>query len=343
VDILYYERRRWEDVTRIGIVGTGFMARVHAKRYREMDATVSAVAAPSGPVPFITEHALDAEAYEDATALCESATVDAIDLCTPSDTHADLVAIAAEYGLDTFVEKPVAPTLSDAERIAATVADADITCMVGHVLRYFPKYERAKSLYENGEIGNPGVARARRLSPFPAWGSDDWYADHERSGGVFIDLALHDFDYLRWLWGDVKRVFARNRPGPEEHGFATLRFANDAVGYVEASWAQEPSRGDLTTDLELAGDDGLIEFASHENTPFAMYSGDESTVESPVAMDGYRRELDHFLECVEMNVTPDVTVEDSIDSLRISLAARESAEMGRPVIPAEVSTEGVNA
>lgn len=329
-------------MTRIGIVGTGFMARTHAERYQEMDATVSAVAAPSGPDSFIEERGLDAEAYENATALCEAATVDAIDLCTPTDTHADLVVTAAEHDIDTFVEKPVAPTLSDAKHIAATVADADIICMVGHVLRYFPEYERAKALYENGDIGDPGVARARRLSPFPAWASDDWYTDRERSGGVFVDLAIHDFDYLRWLWGDIKRVFARKRRNDtEEHGFATLRFDNGAVGYVEASWAQEPGRGDLTTDLELAGDNGLIEFATPEGAPFATYNGEESTVGSPVAADGYRRELEHFLECVERDVTPDITVEDSIDSLRIALAAQESAASGRPITPAEVSAGGI--
>lgn len=328
-------------MTRIGIVGTGFMAHTHAERYQEMDVTVSAIAAPSGPDPFIEEHGLNAEAYEDATALCEAAPVDAVDLCTPTDTHADLVATAAEYGLDTFVEKPIASTLSDAERLAATVADADITCMVGHVLRYFPEYERARVLYENGDIGDPGVARARRLAPFPTWSSDDWYADRERSGGVFIDLAIHDFDYLRWIWGDIERVFARKRQNDSEaHGFATLRFVNGAVGYVEASWAQEPSRGGLTMDLELAGDDGLIEFTSPENAPFAMYSGETSTVKSPVAADGYRRELDHFLECVETDMTPDVPVEDAVDSLRISLAARQSAASGCPITPTEVSAEG---
>lgn len=330
-------------MTRIGIVGAGFMARVHAERYEEMDGTVSAVAAPNGPGSFIEEHGLDAEAYEDAAALCAEATVDAVDLCTPTDTHADLVATAAEHGLDTFVEKPIASTLSDAERIAATVVDADITCMVGHVLRYFPEYERAKALYENGDIGEPGVARARRLSSFPTWGSNDWYADRKRSGGVFVDLAIHDFDYLRWLWGDVTRVFARNRrTDTGEHGVVTLRFDNGAVGSVEASWSQEPSRDDLTMDLELAGDDGLIEFATPEDPPFSVYSGEEATVESPVAADGYHRELEHFLDCVTTGETPDVTVEDAIDSLRISLAAQESAERGRPIAPSELSAGGID-
>lgn len=331
-------------MTHIGLVGTGFMARTHVERYRDLDATVSAVAAPSGPDSFVREHGLDADVYEDAATLCESADIDAVDICTPTNTHADIVAAAAEAGLDTFVEKPVAPTLTEAERIAETVTDADITCMVGHVLRYFPEYERAKALYDDGGIGDAGVARARRLSPFPTWGSEDWYADRERSGGVFVDLAIHDVDYLRWLWGDVERVFARShRDGNAEHGFATLRFANGAVGYVEASWAQQPARGDLTTDLELAGDDGLVEFTTPESPAFAAYEGDAATVESPVADDGYSRELEHFLDCIETGATPEVTVVDAIDSLRVSLAAAESAATGRPVAPADLAAEEGNA
>ncbi len=319
------------------------MARTHVERYREMDVTVSAVVAPTGSSSFIKEHDLDAEAYEDTATFYETAEIDAVDICTPTDTHADLVAAAAERNLDTFVEKPIAPTLSAAERLRDVVANTGITCLVGHVLRYFPEYKRAKALAENGGIGSPGVARARRLAPFPTWGSDNWYADRERSGGVFVDLAIHDFDYLRWLWGDVERVYARTRRnGPEEHGIATLRFANGAVGYVEASWAQEPARGALTTDLELAGDDGLIEFSTPDEAPFATYSGDEACVESPVAIDGYRSELEHFLDCVETGSTPAVSVGDAVDSLRLSLAAKESAESGRPVTPAEVSVEGVD-
>lgn len=268
--------------------------------------------------------------------MCTSQEFDFLDVCTPTDTHLDIVTAAAEADIDVFLEKPVAGSLAEAREVAAIVDDTGITCMVGHVLRYFPQYQRAKALYDDGGIGNPGVARARRLSPFPDWGSDDWYADRDRSGGVFVDLAIHDLDYLRWLWGDVARVFARRNRGPSrEHGSVTLRFENGAVGYVEASWAQPEGR-ELTSELELAGDDGLIEFSTDDDQPYRKFDNERVTVESPVAKDGYRRELEHFVDCLETDRNPDVSVDDAVAALRLSLAARRSAERGEPVAPAEV-------
>lgn len=327
-----------QNVPTVAIMGTGFMATTHMEQYRDMNVDIAAVASRTGPEAFVDEWNLDAETYTDAAAMCAAEDADFVDVCTPTDTHLDLVTAAAKEDVNVFLEKPIAGSLAEARKVADIVDDAGITCMVGHVLRYFPQYEQAKAHYDDGGIGSPGVARARRLSPFPDWGSDDWYADRERSGGVFLDLAIHDLDYLRWVWGDVARVFARRTRGPSrEHGFATLRFENGAVGYVEASWAQPDSR-ELTAELELAGNDGLVELSTEEDRPYREFDDDGVVTESPVAKDGYRRELEHFVECLETGQDPDVGVDDAIAAVRLSLAARESAERGEPVAPAEVES-----
>lgn len=308
------------------------MARTHAEAYAEMDVEVAAVASPSGPEAFVDALDLAAESYRDVTELCERADVDFLDICTPTHTHADIVRTAAGMGIDVFVEKPIAGTLADAHDIAATVDDAGVTCMVGHVVRFMQPYREAKGL----EIGEPGVARARRFSPFPDWGSNDWFADREKSGGIFVDLGIHDLDYLRWCWGDVDRVFARrHREAESEHGLATLRFANGAVGYVESSWDNPESRP-FTSELELAGDDGLVEFSTEDDEPYRKWTDDEAIVERPVATGGYRRELEHFVSCLETGTEPAVTVDDAIESLRLAIAAERSAERGTPVELAEV-------
>lgn len=323
-------------MTTVAVVGTGFMARTHLKRFAEMDVDVVGVASQSTPNQFVTDHGLDATSYTDVEQMCHDLEPDFIDICTPTDTHRDFIGIAAEAGCDAFLEKPVAGSLREAQAIADAVDDAGITCMVGHVLRFFPEYERAKSIVDNGRIGTHGVARARRLSPFPDWGTDDWYADRSRSGGVFVDLAIHDLDFLQWTFGDVAHVFARRqRRDQQEHGFVTLRFESGAVGYVEASWAQPASR-ELTSELELAGDDGLIEVDSTEAVPFREFHDGSSSTENTLARDGYRRELDHFIECLSRETTPAVTVGDAISALRLSLAARESVKRGQPVSPMEV-------
>ncbi len=317
---------------KVAIAGAGFMARTHARAYDEMDVEVVAVASPSGPESFLEEVGLEADPYTDPGELCERADIDFIDVCTPTDTHRDLVDIAAETGTDVFLEKPIAPTLEAAREIEALVAEADLTCGVGHVVRFDPAYRRARDC----EIGTPGVARARRLSPFPDWGSDGWFADRERSGGLFVDLAIHDLDYLRWCWGPVDRVFARRtRDERAAHGTVTLRFANGAVGYVEASWAQPASRP-FATELELAGDDGLVEHESADPRAYRAWTNDGATRDPAPAKTAYRRELEQFVAALETSGEPAVGPAEATDSLRLALAADRSAERGRPVAPAEV-------
>lgn len=318
---------------RVGIAGAGFMAEAHAIEYNQMDVDVVGVASPSGPEEFIAEHGLGATAYRDVERLCADAAIDYLDVCTPTHTHLELVRTAAEAGTDVFLEKPIAGSLEEANEIAAVAAEADLTLMVGHVVRFLPDYARAADL----DIGEPGVARARRLSPFPDWGSNDWFADREKSGGIFVDLAIHDLDYLRWCWGEVERVFARRyRDTHAEHGFTTIRFENGAVGYVEASWAQ-PSSRPFTKELELAGDDGLVELSSEDETPYRKWTEDETVVESPHAKSGYRRQLEHFVDCLRTGSEPDVTATDAIESLRLALAAEQSADRNEPVAIEEVA------
>jgi predicted dehydrogenase len=311
------------------------MAQTHLDRYEAMDyVAVTAVAAPSSADAFVAENELDAEAFTDAEALMD-ADVDAVDVCSPTPTHRPLVEAAAARDLDVFCEKPIALTLADANAIADTAADAGITLMVGHVLRFFEAYRAIHDAIADGAVGEPGTVRARRVSPFPDW--TDWYADTRRSGGVFHDLVIHEFDFCRWAVDDVERVFARAHEDEGNHrGQATLRFENGAVGYVEAGWDRPPG-GDLRSEFEVAGDEGILEYDSTDGVPFAIETGEDGeTLPPPVERDGYRRELDAFAEAVRRGEDPPVSVDDAIEAVRIALAARRSAERGEPVDVAEV-------
>jgi predicted dehydrogenase len=332
---------------RIGIVGTGFMARTHAQRYADRDdVEVGAVVSRSDPDGFIEEHAPNADGYVDSGLMYRDGDVDAVDVCTPTHTHVDEVLVAADDGVDVFCEKPLARTLDGAEAIADAVAEAGVTCMVGHTLRFMQPYVGMKRRIESGAVGEVGTARARRLSPFPDWGTENWFADFEKSGGVLLDLAIHDLDYLRWVLGAVDRVFARTRRiDGREHATLTLRFADDAVGYVEASQA-EPASRPFTTALEVAGDDGMVELELAEDPeqpyadpgPYEQYVRDDEppSIESPLERDAYGREVAAFVDAVRGDREPPVTVHDGIEAMRLSLAAIESAERGEPVAPAEV-------
>lgn len=331
-------------MVQVGIVGAGFMAETHANAYERIpNATVAAVASPNTAGDFVEQHALDAEVFSDAERMYEEAELDAIDVCTPTPTHKPLVEAAARSGLDVLCEKPLARTIDEAESIAKTVREEDVNAMVGHVIRFFPDYSAIKRQAESGVIGDPGVARARRLSPFPDWGRNNWFADEEKSGGVFLDMSIHDFDYLRWLFGDVARVFARVRSwGDGQHGHAVLRFEGGEIGYVEGSTAQPAERG-FRTDLEIAGNGGLLEYENTDPSPLIVTSEvDDADAtgnlpETQLAEDGFHRQLAAFVDCVASGEEPPVPIDEAIEAMKISLAAIRSAETGEPVGPSEVA------
>ncbi|MCU4973801.1 Gfo/Idh/MocA family oxidoreductase [Halobacteria archaeon AArc-m2/3/4] len=333
-------------MTRIALVGAGGMAGVYADRIDAIDgADVVAVASPSSAESFVDERVPSATAYADHEQLCANEAVDAVAVLTPTHTHREIVADVAERGIDVICEKPLARTLEDARAIREAVEASGITFMTAHAVRFFPQYAEAKARVDDGAVGEPGVARTKRA--FGYEGARGWFDDVEKSGGVLLDLAIHDFDYLRWLLGDVEHVFTRHtdwsREGTSEVSHSLVRFESGAVGHVEAWWIEVPTIP-FTEAFEIAGDEGHIEYDIDEVAPIEHYGMEATSAprdpvgdDLPLRKDGYYRQLEHFLDCLETGSEPLVSVEEGIESMRLSLAAIESAERGEPVAPAEVS------
>jgi len=329
-------------MTRIGLVGTGFIATQHASAYADIDdADIVAVASTSETSDeFAADHTDGAESYRSFERLLSDADPDAVDICTPTHTHRELVESAVEAGVDVLCEKPIAPTLEDAVAIADLIQGGDVTFMIGHVTRFWPSYLELKRQIDSSEIGDPGVIRARRISPFPDWGSDDWYTDPDRSGGVLVDLSIHDFDYLRWVFGEVREVFVRSTTvdgpdSPNSHAVAVLEFERGGIAHVEGSWAQPEGRP-FGFEIEVAGDEGLLEFDGSAARPFELYADEDSTVIDPADERAMRNQLEHFIECRRSGADPRVSATDAVEALRIAIAARESARRGEPVTVREV-------
>lgn len=328
----------------IGLIGSGSMAAVYADRIDGIDtASVTAVASPNTAQEFVSEHAPQATAYNDAETLCREGELDAVAILSPTHLHREHCETAAEHAIDIICEKPLARTMEDARAIEKAVNDAGVRCLVAHVTRFFPEYATAKERIDNGDIGTPGVVRTQRAFGFE--GSRGWFTDHEKSGGVLLDLAIHDFDYLRWVFGDVERVFTRtNRwdEGESESTVTLLRFESGVVGHCEAWTVQGPSVP-FTTSFEFAGDDGLIEYENDDTTPIELYDASGHHVprdpvgdDIPLREDGYHKQLETFVQCLTDDDDLPVPVSEGIESLRISLAAIESANRGEPVSPGEV-------
>ncbi len=329
---------------RIGIVGAGAIARVHANRWQQMpDVTLA------GFYDIRPEAASEAVARFGGRAFGSLAelldAVDVVDVCTPGHVHREPVVAALEAGVPTICEKPMARRLEDAEAMVEAAERTGTPLFVAHVVRFFPQFARAKAVLDSGQLGKPGVIRTVRGGSFPRPGGifgSDYYRDFARSGGVILDVSIHDLDFVRWCCGEVERVFARGltfADVPErDHALILLRFANGALGHVEGSWAYPPGR--FRTRLEIAGTRGLLEWDSADPPPVEGAWLDPTNPEqvrplqaSPLAPedDPYYAELHHMIEHLEQGIPLRVTPLDGFMAVKISLAAIESVRTGRPI------------
>jgi myo-inositol 2-dehydrogenase/D-chiro-inositol 1-dehydrogenase len=330
---------------RVGLVGAGSMGTVHAAAWRAAGAELVGIHATDSEGARTLAERHQSRAYEDLDALL--AAVNVVDLCVPTHLHRDLTLRAASTGKHVVCEKPIALSVEDGEEMIAACEAAGVRLFVAMVVRFFPQYARAHDLVSRGEIGDAAVLRLRRVSYAPTGRGDNWFTDEARSGGMVVDLMIHDFDIARWIAGDVTRVFARSAPKstPDAHDdqvLATLRHANGAMTLVEGGWAYPP--GLFRTGLDVAGTKGVIEWSSDDPPGLRQHlraseSGATAAVGLPAGAlgeDPYETEIRHVLHALETGEPFTVTPQDALEALRIALAARESTRTGQPVTLREV-------
>jgi len=268
--------------------------------------------------------------------------IDAVLINSPTDTHAAYIREAARHGKHIFVEKPIAPTVEEAVEAAKAVREYGVLCQVGFMRRFDPAYAEAKRRIEAGHIGKPiyfkGVSRDP-VSPPEA------YIRH--SGGIFLDLAIHDFDIARYLIGsEVKAV--RSMGSIQLHPFMAdcndvdqaltyLTFESGAAGDVESS-----RNAGYGYDIrgEVVGTEGTLQIGSLRCGDLNLLSpqGRSHRIVPEFATrfrEAFELELTHFIECLRTGRRPDCTAEDGIRALEIARAATESYLSGK-----EVAIEG---
>ena len=243
------------------------MAQVHLRSLLSLAGTeVCGVASPE-TLPAVSE-------------LCESQAVpvgptlewligacrpDAVVVATPTDTHAHLVGEAAEAGCHVFCEKPLGRTAAEAADSLTACQEAGVKLSVGHVVRYFPAYARIAEMVKSGQIGPPGLAKCQRVSG-PPGAVREWYGDAGRSGGLLLDMGVHDFDWLRWCLGPVQRVSAvTSRSDLGQAAMVVLAHASGAISVVELSWMDPEG---FATSVEVSGPNGLVRHDSRRSSTY---------------------------------------------------------------------------
>ena len=227
---------------KVGLIGCGFMGSMHANCYKAMEgkAKVTAVA------DLREEYAREAAAlsgaviYSEGADLIENADVDFVDICLPSYLHATYAIMAMKKGHHVFVEKPLCLTREEAAALLKVQEETGRMAQVGQLVRFWDEYKWLKQVKDSGIYGKVVSGTFRRLSPRPEWAWENWLHDPKKSGGMALDLHVHDVDYIRYLLGEPKEIRAvgmEETPGSglTEHILTTYIY-DDAVIHAEGCW-----------------------------------------------------------------------------------------------------------
>lgn len=330
---------------RVAVIGAGFMGERHARIYAGMpDVELVAVCDVRKAAADELAARTGAAAYSDYRALLGRDDVDAVSVCTPDGLHREPCELALRAGRPVLVEKPIATSVADAEAIVEAASRAGTVLLVGHCLRFDPRYDQARQAAARGELGAIQTIYTRRANTVAA---------QDRLGGrcsLPLFLGVHDYDVMRWLvGGEVERVTAESKWGllrdrgfpVEDANCALLRFSTGALGIAELNWILPrgfPASGDHR--LDLVGSEGSLSIATLE-TGLRRADGQRAvqvdTASAP-SVQGHPGgmfyfELRHFVDCVRGRATPAVTPHDAVMALRIALAVERAASTGAPVAP----------
>lgn len=318
---------------RVGLIGTGLMGHTHARAWRQRPGVLTSVLA-SNPQARGFAQTFNLTPHESIEHLLDG--VDLVDICTPTPAHAVYAVQAAQAGRHVICEKPIALTLADADAMISACETAGVRLFIAHVLRFFPQYTAAHAQVQAGAIGKPRVLRLSRVSSPPTAGS--WLLDESQSGGVPLDLMIHDLDYARWIAGDVQSVYAaESRAQGKVAVQATLSHQSGAISLIEGGWAAP--EGVFRTSIDIAGTSGVIEWSSDAPAPLRQHGAplpaqkQEGAALPALEGDPYAVQLWHAYDAMQHGTPFLVTAQDARAALALALAVGQSIQTGQAVNP----------
>jgi len=268
------------------------------------------------------------EVYRDLDQMLEKAKLDAISLTLPTYLHADCSENALLRGVNVLCEKPMALTVADCDRMIAAAKRSGKTLQIGHCVRFWPEYAKAKEIVDSGEYGKVVAGMFQRLGAPPGWSADNWFADEKRSGGVALDLHIHDTDYVQYLLGMPKSVCshgAKGSAGQLIHMLTEYEYGQDKLIVAEGGWGMTTAFGfEMSFNLVLEKATIVYDLTRKPMLRVCPVEGKDFTPKVADG-DGYQHEIEYFAKAVRGEIIkPIITLEQSRNSVRIVEAEKKS-------------------
>lgn len=325
----------------VAVIGTGRIGSVHTRNLVRSihEANVSAACDIRLEVAQAVADELGIErVIKDYHELLEDKNIEAVLIATNTNTHASIVKDCAKAGKHIFCEKPLALNLPDTDDVVQSIEKTGVKLQVGFNRRFDKSFRRVKEIVTSGRIGRPCILRITNRDPEPP---SIEYAT--TSGGMFLDMSIHDFDMARFQIGEVDEVYAIGNVlqasylkeiGDVDVDIITLKFADGTIGAIDNS--RKCSYGyDQRLEVFCVNGTAIAE-NEHEHTVFMGEGEGFHSARVPYSFiqryaDGYINEVRQFLQCVrdDRPVTP--TAHDSRMAVLLGSAAWESFRQNRPV------------
>ncbi len=335
-----------DEILRVGVIGAGRIGKIHAESLatRVPGACAAAIADIDGQAAKALAARLHIpQVYDDYHAILEDPSIQAVAICSSTDTHARIVGEAARAGKHIFCEKPIDHDLAKIDAALEAVKQAGVKLQVGFNRRFDPNFKKVREMIAEGKIGTPQILRITSRDPAPPPVS---YI--KVSGGIFLDMTIHDFDMARYLFGDVVKVYtagsvlvdpAIGQAGDIDTAIVTLYFTSGALGTIDNS--RKAVYG-YDQRVEAFGSGGMVHVLNNPPDTHIYSTSDGVHSAKPLYFflerytESFIAEMRAFVESIKENKTPPVTGADGRAPVVIGMAARKSYEEGRPVSVDEI-------
>lgn len=335
---------------KVGIVGFGFMGRTHYKCWKALDgAEIAAICDVNPNIEEDTKRAVgnigdpnetvdfgSLTLYSDIDKMLADEKLDAVSITLPTYLHPAISAKALSAGVNVMCEKPMALTAEACAPMIEAAKSSGKILQIGHCVRFWPEYAKAKELLDSGEYGRVVAATFQRIGAAPTWSVDNWFLDDKRSGGMALDLHIHDTDYVQYLFGMPKAVCSAGAKAPGgglAHITTQYLYDDDKCVTAEGGWAMTPSFG-FEMSFNIAMEKATIVYDLTRDPMFRVCpaEGDAFTPEVEKG-DGWFLQIAHFAKAIRgKKVKPITTLDDSMNSVKIVDAEKKSISKGQKVL-----------
>lgn len=330
---------------KVGVIGLGRIGKIHLKNLLQIPGVKVLVA--TDPFPEAQQFAVDLgvpSVVADYQEIIANPGIDAIIICSPTDTHFEIIQKAAAAGKHIFCEKPLDMTVEAIQQIQEIVTKAGVKLQVGFNRRFDVHFAKVREMVEQGQVGDTHILKITSRDPGPPPIS---YI--ERSGGLFLDMTIHDFDMARFIVGsEVTEVYAKGAvrvdpaigaAGDIDTAIVTLTFEDGTIATIDNS--RKATYG-YDQRLEIFGSKGMVNIENQQPDSHTLYNG--TGVHQPQLLDfflerymvAYQREMQAFVTAIQTGVKVPVDGYDALMATVIGLAAWKSVKENRPVKVEEV-------